>query len=270
MYNLNFTSHLLLLLWCSLAFTGTVIAVTSLLIALRKRATGVCVGAVVLLLGLGSLVGIASTLPAYWWIAVLPIYLGVVCVRVLSRSGDCRVQFRVSTLLTLLGVVALISTGISMQWREQHRQSKIRARIAARGGEVVTRLDSIRGVIFYDAKDSDLEELREDLESISGLQTLQISGSQFTDAGLQHVSRLSNLRELYLQNTQVSDAGMRHLAGLGSLRTLDMMKTRVSDRGLSHLETATSLRRVWLGGSTVTDQGCERLQRMLPGTEISN
>ena len=107
MYSLNFTSHLLLLPWCSLAFTGTVIAVTSLLVARGKRAVSIFVSAMVLLLGFGSLVGIAGTMPVNYkqWIAVLPNYLGVVCIRVLSRAGDRRVEFRVST---LLGVVALI------------------------------------------------------------------------------------------------------------------------------------------------------------------
>lgn len=45
MYNLNFASHLLFLLWCLLAFAGTVIGVTSLLISLRTRTTAVAQGA---------------------------------------------------------------------------------------------------------------------------------------------------------------------------------------------------------------------------------
>jgi hypothetical protein len=253
-----------------LAFTGTVIALTSLLIAVKKRAAGVGVGAIVLLLGVAALFGVVRTMPGFWWIAVLPIYLGVTSIRVWSRPSDSQVQFRLSTMLMLVSVAAVIIAGISMQWRERHRQQEIESRIAALGGEIMPGLDSIRGVIFYDAKDSDLKELRNDLESIRGLQSLQISGRQFTDAGLEHVSRLSSLRELYLQNTQVSDAGMRSLGGLQSLRTLDLMQTRVSDNGLSHLETAKSLRRVWLGGSAVTDEGCERLQRRLPDAEVSN
>lgn len=270
MYNLNLTSHLSLLLWCLLAFAGTMIALTSLLMALKMREAGVFVGALVLLLGVAALIGIVRTMPGFWWIAVLPVYLGVACIRVWSRASDHRAQFRLSTLLTLLGVMAVIMTGITMQRREHSRQQEIESRIAARGGEVMSGLDSIRGVIFYDTADTDLKELWIDLESIRGLQSLQISGRQFTDAGMQHVSRLSNLREVSLQNTQVSDAGLQNLTELHSLRTLDLMGTRVSDRGLSHFETMTSLRRVWLGGSAVTDQGCERLQSVLADAEISN
>ena len=270
MVNLAFTSHLLLLLWCLLAFTGTVIALASLLIAVKKRAAGVVVGAIVLLSGVVALLGIVRTMPGFWWIAVLPIYLGVATIRVWSRPSESQVQFRLSTLLIMLSVMAVIMAGITMQWRERHRQREIEVRITARGGEVMPGLDSIRGVIFYDAADSDLKELRNDLESICGLQSLQISGRQFTDVGMQHVSRLTNLRELSLQNTQVSDAGLQNLRELHSLRTLDLMGTRVSDHGLSHLETKKHLRRVWLGGSAVTDQGCERLQTMLPDAEVSN
>lgn len=270
MIHFDFTSHLTLLLWCLLAFTGTVIGLTSLLMALKTRAAGVLVGTVVLLLGVAALIDIVRTMPGFWWIAVLPVYLGVACIRVWSRAGDHRAQFRLSTLLTLLGVTGVILTGITMQRREHARQKEVESRIEARGGEVMPGLDSIHGVVFYDAVDSDLEELWDDLESIRGLQLLQISGRQFTDASMQHVSQLSNLRELFLQNTQVTDAGLQHLTQLHSLRTLDLMGTRVSDRGLSHLETVTSLRTVWLGGSAVTDKGCERLQRVLPDAEISN
>ena len=270
MIHFDFTSHLTLLLWCLLAFTGTVIGLTSLLMALKTRAAGVLVGIVVLLLGVPALIDIVRTMPGFWWIAVLPVYLGVACIRVWSRAGDHRAQFRLSTLLTLLGVTGVILTGITMQRREHARQKGVESKIEARGGEVMSGLDSIHGVVFYDAADSDLEKLWDDLESVRGLQSLQISGRQFTDASMQHVSQLSNLRELSLQNTQVSDAGLQHLTQLHSLRTLDLARTRVSDRGLSHLETVTSLRSVWLGGSAVTDQGCERLQRMLPDAEVSN
>ena len=163
MYNLNLTSHLSLLLWCLLAFAGTMIALTSLLMALKMRVAGVFVGALVLLLGVAALIGSVRTMPGFWWIAVLPIYLGVACIRVWSRASDQRAQFRLSTLLTLLGVMAVIMTGITMQRREHSRQQEIESRIAARGGQVMSGLDSIRGVIFYDTADSDLKELWIDL-----------------------------------------------------------------------------------------------------------
>lgn len=270
MLQMDLTSHLVLLLWCLLAFTGTVIALTSLVMVLRNRVAGVFVGAMVVLLGVSSLIGIVLTMPSFWWIAIVPIYLGVVCLRVWLGTGSHRAQFRLSTLLTLTGVTAAIITGITMQRSEHSRQLEIESKIAARKGEVLWGLDSIRGVIFYDAADSDLRELWSDLERIHGLRSLQISGGQFTDTSMQNVSRLTNLRELCLQNTKVSDDGLQHLKGLYSMRTLDLMGTVVSDRGLSHLETMTSLRRVWLGGSAVTDQGCERLQSVLPDAEISN
>ena len=270
MLYLDFTSHLVLLLWCLLAFTGTVIALTSLLIGIRKRAAGVFVGASVLLLGISSLSGIVLTMPGFWWIAILPIYLGVACLRIGLVGDDHRAQFRLSTLLTLVVVTAVIITGITMQRREHYRQQEIETRITASGGQVVWGLDSIRGVVFFEVADSDLTELWSDLERIRRLESIQISGRQFTDASMQNVSRFTNLRELYLQNTQVSDTGLHNLKVLPSLQTLDLMGTRVTDCGLSDLETMTSLRRVWLGGSAVTDQGCEQLRSVLPDTEISN
>ena len=46
-----------------------------------------------------------------------------------------------------------------MQWREHRRQLEIHARIAARGGEVIARLDSISGVILYDVAHFDPTDL---------------------------------------------------------------------------------------------------------------
>lgn len=260
----------MLLVFCLLAFTGTVIALTALLMALKKRTAGVFVGAMVVLVGVTSLIGIVLTIPGFWWIAVLPIYLGVACARVWLRDGEQSARFRLSTLLTLIAVAAVIMSGIAMQSRERAWQMEIESRIVAHGGVVRWGLDSIQAVVLTNASDSDLKELGKDLESIRGLESLQISGGEVTDLGMQHLSRLKNLRDLYLQNTKVSDAGLQNLKELDSLQTLDLMGTGVSDVGLLHLEKMTGLRRVWLGGSSVTDQGCERLQRLLPDAEISN
>ena len=227
---MDFTSYLVLLLWCLLAFTGTVIALTSLLMGLRKRAAGVFVGMVLLLVS--SLIGIILTMPGFWWIAILPIYLCVACLRVWLLVDDHRAQFRLSTLLTLVVVTAVIIAGITMQRREYYWQQEIESRIAARGGQVIWDLDSIRGVVFFDAADSDLAEFWSDLERIRRLRSLQISGRQFTDASMQNVSHFTNLRELYLQNTQVSDTGLHNLKALYAADARSN-GTRVTDRGLS-------------------------------------
>jgi hypothetical protein len=266
----DFTTHLVLLLWCILSSIGTVMALTSLMKVFWPGMAEVLVGTVVVMLGVLSLIGLTLTTPGFWWIAILPIYLGIACMRFRSGAGEPRPRFRLSTLLTLMGVTACILTGVAMQRRQFVWQRELAAEIAARKGEVQWGVDSIRGVVFFDATDSDLEALGHDLARIRGLQSLQISGLQFTDAGMQNVSRLTSLRQLYLQNTQVSDAGIQDLKSLRSLRTLDLMGTRVTDRGLSHLEMLTGLRKVWLGGSAVTAQGCESLQRALPNAEVSN
>jgi len=278
MVSIDFLSYLLLLVWCLLAAAGVLVAAPSLLIAYKMRAAGVAAGAVVVLLGVASLAGVIWSAPGFWWIAVLPIYLGYATIRAwLNRTRgrsqpqtQFRAQFRLSTLLVLLAVAAFIAGGISMQWREHARMRAIATRIEARGGEVHTGLDSITGIVFYNATDADLAELQQDLESIRGLRSLQIGGAEFTDAGLKHVSQLTGLQELNLQNTQVSDAGLASISQLPALRTLDLMGTKVSDRGLPELEPLTNLRRVWLSGSAVTGKGRDRLQKALPAAEVSN
>ncbi|MEM1390719.1 MAG: leucine-rich repeat domain-containing protein, partial [Pseudomonadota bacterium] len=71
------------------------------------------------------------------------------------------------------------------------------------------------------------------LSGLSGLQTLDLDGTQVSD--LSPLRGLSELRALYLRDTQVSD--LAPLRGLSGLQTLDLDGTQVSDlsplRGLS-------------------------------------
>jgi hypothetical protein len=69
--------------------------------------------------------------------------------------------------------------------------------------------------------------------------------SHMTDAGLTHLAGLTQLTSLYLQSTQVTDAGLTHLAGLTQLNSL------------------------YLNGTQVTDAGVKRIEKVLPGCEIS-
>ena len=79
----------------------------------------------------------------------------------------------------------------------------------------------------HHVRDADLAPLR----GLTQLQTLNLWGSQLTDAGLEYVGRLKNLRKLDLSDNSITDAGLVHLQGLTQLETLELQGTQVTDAG---------------------------------------
>src|SRR5437763_688203 len=61
------------------------------------------------------------------------------------------------------------------------------------------------------------------------LDSLNLTGTNVTGAGLERLTGLKKLRELHLENTLVDDVGLGHLKGLTSLRVLNLKSTSVSD-----------------------------------------
>jgi hypothetical protein len=55
---------------------------------------------------------------------------------------------------------------------------------------------------------------------------------------LEHVKKLSGLQWLNLDGTQVTDAGLEHLKGLTSLESLLLRGTQVTDAGVAELQHA--------------------------------
>ena len=60
------------------------------------------------------------------------------------------------------------------------------------------------------APDFDDDEL-EELEGLDQFETLDLEGTQISDAGLEHLESLRHLRYLVLRGTQVTPAGVRQL-----------------------------------------------------------
>ena len=65
---------------------------------------------------------------------------------------------------------------------------------------------------------------------------LDLTGSDVTDAGLQHLRGLPQLQELVLHHTKVTDAGLGHLSQVTRLRGLWLGSTKVGDAGLKQSE----------------------------------
>jgi len=120
----------------------------------------------------------------------------------------------------------------------------------------------------------------------SGQPSLYLTGTQDTDALLEHVGGLTRLqgasqehldnsylglgqlRALYLDSSDVTDAELEHLKGLTNLRILGLSGTQITDDGLEHLQGLADLRTLWLHETHVTDEGVKELQQALPNCEI--
>jgi internalin A len=103
---------------------------------------------------------------------------------------------------------------------------------------------------------------------LTRLESLSLSGSSVSDAGLAHLKGLTKLSVLELSGTHVTDAGLEHLKGLTNLSELHIDGTEVTDAGLENLKGLTKLTHVVLDGDQITDAGVKELQRALPSLKI--
>ena len=144
---------------------------------------------------------------------------------------------------------------------------------AATSDEVMSqvgRLAQVQSLGLSDSAVSDAGLVQ--LKGMTNLSVLLFDHTQISDAGLVQLKGLTHLRYLYLQGTRVTDAGLVHLKGLTNLYYLGLDGTLVIDAGLAHLKDLTNLRRLvlvgLLGDTPVTDAGARELNQALPRLEI--
>ena len=74
----------------------------------------------------------------------------------------------------------------------------------------------------------------------------------FNDAQLKNLAKLTGLEKLNLDGTDISDLGLETVGKLANLRELSLSFTSVSDRGLAYLAPLKNVRRLMLAGVKVT------------------
>lgn len=88
----------------------------------------------------------------------------------------------------------------------------------------------------------------------------------FTDAGLEHLSRLEHLEDLTIcSGAGITDAGIAHLAALRNLKTLSIMAHGITDDGLRILAGMASLENLSVGShnaATFTVAGVNHLNAL--------
>ncbi|MBS0205166.1 MAG: hypothetical protein JSS49_19865 [Planctomycetes bacterium] len=162
--------------------------------------------------------------------------------------------------------------------RERHIAKRLQAKGAAAGfvywGPTwVEEFDAARMMervesVSFSGNPVVIREVITDLDSLVGLESLEVNDFQITDADLQYLKVLATLKQLDLSNTRVTDAGLPHLQGLRNLESLNLLSTSVSDVGLQHLAQLTKLRSLDLENTLTTEGGRSSLRRALPNCTI--
>ena len=81
----------------------------------------------------------------------------------------------------------------------------------------------------------------------NNLQSLHLSGTAISDAGVKSLVKLSRLSWLELENTQITDASAASLAQIKSLKVLRIRGTRLTDSGLQKLTALSGLQQLYAG-----------------------
>jgi hypothetical protein len=148
----------------------------------------------------------------------------------------CRMNRSVTLMLVLGFSLAVIASG----WAAESNSEQAKA---------IAELEKLGGKVTIDDRSPDKPVI-----------DVELTGTEVTDAGLEHLKGLTTLQMLDLSGTEVTDAGLEHLKGLAKLRTLDLAVTKVTDAGLVHLKGLTELQSLDVGGTRVTGAGLEHLK----------
>jgi delta 1-pyrroline-5-carboxylate dehydrogenase len=100
------------------------------------------------------------------------------------------------------------------------------------------------------------------------LDDLRLTGTQITDAGMEHLAKLQSLKYLRVEDTRISDPGLEKIGKIASLETLDLTLTKITDAGLERLIDLRNLKALNLQQTKVTAAGMEKIQKALPKCKV--
>lgn len=93
-------------------------------------------------------------------------------------------------------------------------------------------------------------------------------GAEGVDKSLEYLRVLPKLESLNLTGTDVTDAGVARLVGLDSLEVLSLCETAVTDECLDEFAALPELKMVRLRNTQVTDAGVAWLREQRPGLGV--
>jgi len=182
-----------------------------------------------------------------------------------------RRRFRFS-LRTMLAVVVLLSLPLgwfALKMREAERQRRAVEAIRKAGGLVVYDYEMERLESRLQPDPPGPEWLRKLVgEDLFWSVVFVHPSSTFADDDMPHLTELTKLETLHLSLTQVTDAGLKHLQALRNVTFVDLRSTQVTDAGLENLTGMTNLGTLYLSDTHVTQEGIKELGKALPNCQI--
>jgi len=163
-------------------------------------------------------------------------------------------SIRVNGVRIVIGVVlvAVVSVAVFV-WMPYQREQRIAREIESHGGQVSSK---------YAGPDWMPRLIRKLPSYLDRIQSVDLSNTQVTDSGLEHLKTLNNLKVLGLNDTPVTDAGLEYLKGLTNLANLGLVYTQVTDAGLENLKGMTSVEVLMFDHTAITDSGLETLKSL--------
>ena len=143
------------------------------------------------------------------------------------------------------------------------------ATIARLGGEVeFADSDNSQSLAAIDLSRTEVTD--EDLAALAGLrvQSLNLSRTTVTAAGIGHVATLPELEKLTLNLTEVRGPALAELAVAKSLRNLYLIGTPLTDDDTKELGSLDQLTTIVLWRTALTPAGIKKLRRELPRTKV--
>jgi hypothetical protein len=97
---------------------------------------------------------------------------------------------------------------------------------------------------------------------------MDLTAKPVGNGDLAAIARHPHLQTLWLTKTGVTDAGLADLQPLRQLRVLGLARTGITDAGLKHLASIKSLREIWIYPTKVSEEAVDELKVALPGVRV--
>lgn len=206
--------------------------------------------------------------------------------RAAEQSANAR-RFRIATIVMATLLVAAAVTGL-YAWKQKQKfvsanlslkqldDAKIRlqqynealAGIGAAYGTVKGSSTEEVAITFHESEVSP-DTVLPFLDRVGKVQSLNLSRTKISDAGLKDIARLTSLKSLDLSFTEITDAGIAHLAEMAQLSHLLLNDTMLTEAGLARLEKLVNLKTLDLSRNQVNQASVDKVRSKLSGCSIT-
>lgn len=99
---------------------------------------------------------------------------------------------------------------------------------------------------------------------------LHLAASRVTDVGMKYVEQLQNLERLFLAKCDIGDAGLAHVANLAHLQTINLLGTKLTSAGLVHFHGLTDLRHLLITDIKLRSSDVDEVKAKLPQLHVTD